>query len=393
MRLAPESDGRDPFYVDPLSHALTGGVFAALVSPLKHRRLAAGIGALAGMAADLDIFLRSESDPLLTLDYHRGFTHGLVFIPFGALVVALVLQLFVQRWMRFRETFVASFAAWSVHGLLDAATSYGTRLWWPFSDERVAWNLVAVVDPLYTVPLLLLLLPLFWKRGRQWPALALSWALLYLGLGYVQQERATEAARELAQSRGHQPAVIEAKPSIFNNILFRILYEADGFYYVDAVRVGYFSKAQYFEGKRVPVLDLPKTFPNLDPDTTLARDIERFRRFSMGYLYLAPGEAPIVSDLRYSWLPNSVQPLWGIRVDPSRPEEHVEFVTSRKADEATKAEFFRMLRGRPADASPNKQHENHNPLLEDGTGTSDRGTKKPKPLAELRLEKRMWARA
>ena len=47
---------------------------------------------------------------------------------------------------------------YATHGLLDACTSYGTVLFWPFSNERLTWNNISIVDPLLTIPALILLL-------------------------------------------------------------------------------------------------------------------------------------------------------------------------------------------------------------------------------------------
>ncbi len=331
--------------MDPLSHAVTGGALAGSAARPEERRRAVLIGAVAGMAPDIDVFFRSASDPLLHLDFHRGFTHGIAFAPVGALLTAFALFPLLYRGLAFGRIYLFALLGWLHHGFLDAATSYGTQLWWPFSDARVAWNWVSVVDPLYTVPVLgLLAMALVSVRRRPLAAhLAVGWALAYLALGAWQQHRAVNAGRELAAQRGHAPDVVEAKPSIFNNILFRTLYEDGGEYHVDAVRIGYLSRPRFFEGASVPVFDAAQAFPSLPHGSVLARDIERFRRFSMGYLYQPPDNPEIVADLRYSMVPDSIEPLWGIRVDPALAEEHAPFEHFRDAGRETRERFFEML--------------------------------------------------
>ena len=73
--------------MDPFTQGLLGGAAAASVARSRHTRLAAGIGFAAGILADADILIRSASDPLLNVEYHRHFTHALVFIPVGGLIV------------------------------------------------------------------------------------------------------------------------------------------------------------------------------------------------------------------------------------------------------------------------------------------------------------------
>ena len=77
--------------MDPVSQGALGAAAALVVAKPDQIRSAAMLGALAGMAPDLDVFIRSSADPLLFLEYHRQFTHALVFIPVGALICALVL--------------------------------------------------------------------------------------------------------------------------------------------------------------------------------------------------------------------------------------------------------------------------------------------------------------
>ena len=121
---------------------------------MRHRNLArlTFIGALAGMAPDLDVLIRSNTDPLLFLEYHRQFTHSLLFIPLGSLLCALVFWKTIGRGINFSTVWLAAFLGYLTHGLLDACTTYGTLLLWPFSDARIAWNTIAVIDPLFTLP-------------------------------------------------------------------------------------------------------------------------------------------------------------------------------------------------------------------------------------------------
>ena len=92
------------------------------------------------MAPDLDVLIRSSHDPLLFLEYHRQFTHSLFFIPVGALICALAFYPVTRRALSFRETWILSALGYATHGLLDACTTYGTLLLWPFSQERFAWH-------------------------------------------------------------------------------------------------------------------------------------------------------------------------------------------------------------------------------------------------------------
>lgn len=333
--------------MDPVSQGALGAAFAQTVTG-RRRLLAAGLlGALGGMAPDLDVLIRSSSDPLLFLDYHRQFTHALVFIPVGAWLCAVILHPIARRWLRFRETWLFCGLGYATHGLLDACTSYGTQLLWPFSDARIAWNHVAVVDPLFTLPLLGLLAAAALRRRPRLATFGLAWAVLYIGFGFVQGQRAEQAAAALAESRGHLPERLTVKPSFANLLVWKSIYRAEGSFHVDAVRVG--LHARIVPGERVPALDLARDLPWLQPASRQGRDLERFRRFSADYLALDPADPHRVVDIRYSMVPNQIDALWGIRLDPAAPaDQPVAFFTNRRASADHRAALVRLIRGTDA---------------------------------------------
>jgi inner membrane protein len=330
--------------MDPVSQGALGAAFAGTVAGRQRLATAGVLGLLGGMAPDLDVLIRSASDPLLELEYHRQFTHALVFIPVGALITALVLHPFVRRRLRFRETWLCCGLGYATHGLLDACTSYGTQLFWPFSDARVAWNHVAVVDPLFTLPLVVLVLIAVVRNRRAYAVAGLCWVVLYVGAGALQGARAAAAAHSLAAERGHRAGQLTVKPSFGNILLWKSIYLAEGRYYVDAIRAG--AAITVVPGTSVPALDRARDLPWLDPASRQAHDLERFRWFSGGYVALDPQTSDKVVDVRYSMVPNEIDALWGIVLDPdAAATAPVDFVVDRRADARHRAALWRLLRG------------------------------------------------
>ena len=328
--------------MDPVSQGVLGAAAAQAFARPRQVAIAGLLGALAGMAPDLDVLIRSREDPLLFLEYHRQFTHALVFIPIGAAVCTAVLFPLVRQRCRAREAYLYCLLGYATHGLLDACTSYGTQLYWPFSNHRVAWNNISIVDPLFTVPLLVLV-GLAARRGRVALArAACGWVVLYLSLGLLQRDRAEDAGRAVARSRGHAPAAVEAKPAFASLLLWKTIYEHAGRYYVDAVRVG--TEPWHFPGQSAPKLVLARDLPWLDPDTQQGRDLERFRWFSQDHLALDARNPRDVIDIRYSMLPDRIDPLWGIRLDPSAPNDaYSRFVTQRRLARGDRERMLAML--------------------------------------------------
>ncbi|MGB2377272.1 MAG: metal-dependent hydrolase [Luminiphilus sp.] len=330
--------------MDPLSQATLGA--AAAQSLIKKSDLAriALIGALAGMAPDLDVLIQSSTDPLLQLEYHRQFTHSLIFIPVGALLCAIAFWPFMRRHMSFKAIWLTALAGYATHALLDACTTYGTLLLWPFSDARIAWNTISVVDPVFTLPLLGFVIAAGVKKSQFIGRLGMAWVAFYLSIGVIQEERAIAAGEALAADRGHAPDVVSAKPSFGNLLLWKTVYEYDDHFWVDAVRAG--GDVTIIEGDHVARLNLQSSFPWLDTDSQQARDVERFRWFSNDYLAIDSDDAFLIVDMRYSHLPNEIKGLWGIRLDPdASADEHVTWIARRSADSERFEQLWAMLKG------------------------------------------------
>lgn len=343
--------------MDPLSQASLGASLSqSFANDRSKQGIALVIGALAGMAPDLDVLIRSADNPILFLEFHRQFTHSLIFIPFGALFCALAFYpLLVSKWFRkkwpasslsFSQVYLFSFLGYATHGLLDACTSYGTQLFWPFSTERFAWNTVSIIDPLFTVPVLALVLLAAYRKNVRYARFAFAYSVIYLSLGLVQHHRAEAAAFELAKQREHQVERVQVKPSFGNRHVWKIIYEYDGRYYVDAVRL--LLKTEYITGTSIQKLDVKRDFPWLPADSQQAKDIERFRWFSDGYLAVSRRNPNLIMDVRYSYLPNRINSMWGVEVDRQLIDEgkldaHVRYEIKSGTDKKTVKRFMDMV--------------------------------------------------
>lgn len=328
--------------MDLITQGLAGAALAAAAAPAPQLRRVALIGAVAGMLPDADILIRSADDPLFNLEYHRHFSHALAFIPIGALLVALAFLPFLRGRLGFAPTWAFAMLGMASAGLLDACTSFGTHLIWPFSDARIAWNLIAIVDPLFSLALAAGVV-LAWRSQSASAARAgLALALLYLGIALVQQQRAESALVELAAARGHAIERSEVKPTLGNILLWRGVYLSDDRFHVAALRAGV-SGVRIYDGGAVPRFHARQS--GLPPESVQARDIARFARLSDDYLVLHPQRPGVIGDLRYAMLPDAIAPLWGIAIDPAAPDRHVEFVTLRDAGPEVRRKFFALLRG------------------------------------------------
>jgi len=333
--------------MDPLTHIALGASLGYAGFGRRLGRHAATAGGLAAFAPDADVFISSATDPLLAIEYHRGFTHAVSFAPVGAAVVAAV-WLLHRDWRtpaRWLPLWLCSLVAYLSHELLDAATSYGTRLWWPFSDHRAGWDLISIIDPPIT---LVLLAGLVWAVVRRRPrpaAVGLAVAAAYLGFGAVQHGRAVHAVQRIAAARGHTIARLEAMPTMANNIVWRALYVHDGRIYSDRIRIGWFSAATLREGWSVPVLAAVDLTP-AEKSRDTRRSFARFAWFSEHWVARSPSDATLLADMRYSLSSEAFDPIWGIRFTPAGAPTEVEWINRARARDLGLRPLWNEISGR-----------------------------------------------
>lgn len=316
--------------MDPFTHALLGASAAQLAFGRRLPRRAWLIGAGAGLAPDLDFFIRSASDPLLNIELHRQFTHALAFIPVGGALSGLPWLLRQRARAEWRPVLGAATLAYATHGLLDACTNYGTQLLWPFADLRVAWHLVTTIGPPITLMLLMGLLGALLGR-RRWPAaLGLIGCLAYLGIAVGQQARGHAAQALVAEARGHPIARAKVFPTVGNPVLWRAVYESHGVLYTDRIRLG--STPSFKPGSTVPLSTEASLPAALRTNPRVLRDYRRFSRFSDGWVARAPAQPEVLGDARYSLSTERFEPIWGVRFHPDRelPTEWVDFTRQNR---------------------------------------------------------------
>lgn len=330
--------------MDPLTHTLLGASLGYVTFGRRLGRTAAAVGGLAAFVPDADVFIRGATDPLLAIEYHRHFTHSLVFAPVGAAVIAAL-----WLWQKTHRThwlplYACALSAYFSHCLLDAATSYGTQLFWPFTRHRFGWDFISVIDLLVTLPLAI---GLTWSllRRRFRPALvALTVAFAYLGFGVVQHARANAAQRTLAAARGHTLERHEVMPTMANNLVWRALYAHEGRLYSDRIRVGWFSAATVRPGWSLPLIGLDDLTPH-EKSRNTRHAFERFAWFSEHWIARSPDDPDVLGDMRYSLSADAFDPIWGIRFTADDEPIEVAWVNRTRDRKISPAELWSEIAG------------------------------------------------
>ncbi len=284
--------------MDSVTQILLGASVAGAVVPAAHRRAAMLAGAALGTLPDLDSFPIQlfTDDPVALMTLHRGFSHSLFVLP---LVAWAIWAFYRRRGGRVAESphrwFWAIQLSLVTHPLLDAFTVYGTQLLWPLATPPVLWSSVFIIDPGYTLWLLLGVVVAIFAGTKPVAGRALVAGLVlstaYLGWSLVAKavvER--EAARSLA-ALGLQDAPRFSVPMPFNTLLWRVVaMTPDGF----------------VEGEHSLVADArPIAFRHHDSDTEALAQVAGFpavRRlawFNRGFMKAQVRDGQLVlSDLR-----------------------------------------------------------------------------------------------
>ncbi len=308
--------------MDPITQTVCGAIVAQAIFNKKLGRSAVLFGAIGGILPDIDVLFRF-SDPIVAWDMHRHFTHALAFIPIGGLIAALPFLLRSHWRQHWKLAIGAATVGWATHGLIDCCTSYGTYLLWPFTNARYAWDNMSIIDPLFTLPILIGVL---WAlaRGTTRPArIALAYAFVYLGMSVVQHARVMNVQQTLAEQRGHEIARGRVMPTLGNQILWRSIYEADGMLYADAVRAPWFGHAMVKRGESVALARLDDLAAPLKENEHIRSSFETFSHFADGYLAVIGGAADdpiLLGDVRYSLTPGGFAPMWGIAIERGNPK-------------------------------------------------------------------------
>ncbi|GGA67739.1 membrane protein [Arenimonas soli] len=223
--------------MDSLTQIVLGAAIAGAIAPARHRRAALAAGAALGTLPDLDSLPMwfMGLDPVTNMTWHRGPSHSLlVLLP----LAALLWSLFKRTGGRVAEAptrwFWAITLALVTHPLLDAFTVYGTQLWWPLPPSPAMWASLFIIDPLYTLPLLLgclVALVRGWRPSAQKALVAgLALSSVYLGWSLAAKAMVDRAAERTLAAQGLQDAPRFSVPMPFNTLLWRVVVMTpDGF--------------------------------------------------------------------------------------------------------------------------------------------------------------------
>jgi inner membrane protein len=251
-------------------------------------------GAVAGTLPDLDVLV-DHGDPIHNMVLHRAETHALFWLTIFSLPLAAGVARLHGEWALWRRWWLALWLVLVTHPLLDAMTVYGTQLALPFSNHPYGVGSVFIIDPLYTLPLLVGTGWALVSRGGARSLVAngagLALSTVYLVWGVAAQQHVDQVARASATAQGIAAERMLVTPTAFNSLLWRVVVLAGDHYHE-----GFYS-----------LLDAePRIhFDRFERGNALAREVQgidgvqRIVAFSKGFYKLQQeGARVLISDLR-----------------------------------------------------------------------------------------------
>ncbi|MBC8757194.1 metal-dependent hydrolase [Kordia sp. YSTF-M3] len=290
--------------MDSLTQIVLGAACAEAALGKKIGNKALMFGAIGGTIPDLDVFVGNwmygnQIDAML---FHRGFMHSMTFAILAAFLLGLLVyklydtgkrkDLTTQKdwtWLFFLSIFT--------HPILDCFTGYGTQLFLPFSDYRVAFSNISVADPTYTVPFLLcLIVMMFFNRKnptrRLWLKLGFGISSIYMLFTIGNKFYINSVFEKSLAEQGITYQRYNTEPSILNNVLWFGIAETETEYHVAFYSL-FDTKNVFIDWEVIPKTHdlIPKSNP----------DLASLAWFSNDYYNLSKNEdgTYIYSDLRY----------------------------------------------------------------------------------------------
>ena len=226
--------------MDSLTQLTLGAAVAVATLPQtnSNKLKLAATGAVLATLPDLDVLL-DYGDVVSNMVLHRAQSHAFFFQTLLAPLLAYLAAVVCRQRQYYWRWLLATWLILISHSAIDAMTVYGTQLALPFSNFPYAVGSIFIIDPLYTLPLLIGV-GLYLRRQNYTAAYRANlWGLglssVYMLWTVVAQWQVSHIARQSldAQQLSYQKMLVTPTP--LNTLLWRIVVitdhgYAEGFY-------------------------------------------------------------------------------------------------------------------------------------------------------------------
>lgn len=284
--------------MDTITHSAIGMCLGELIAGKQLGKKAMLYGIIASNIPDVDVTASVWINPADALLAHRGFTHSILF----AVLCTPLLALAAIKWSKkktlsFNHWMILFGSGLFVHIFIDAFTTYGTGWFEPFSHQRISFNTLFIIDPLYSLPLLISAILILVKK-KNFPRRAMiAKAGIYTATIYMLLSISVKLYVDTRVKHSFAASHISCNnfmttPTPFNILLWYIIGKTDSDYYI-----GYYS---IFDSK------FPIAFSHIhNSDSLIAKvadreELDKLIRFSQGYyVYTHKGDTVYINDMRF----------------------------------------------------------------------------------------------
>ncbi len=222
--------------MDSLTHIVFGAALGEVILGQKVGKKALWLGAIANSIPDLDVFL-VFGDPIREITIHRGFSHSFLFPFLAAPPLAWLADKFFKDKIGFLSWFWFFFFLIITHPILDSLTTYGTQFFLPFSDYRVNFSSLFIIDFLFTIPLLAASIACWiaqtnHPKRKLWAKSALIISSFYVFTGFASKTYASHVFEQQLQQKGIETNHRMTGVTPFNLLLWYNVAEVDSGYFI-----------------------------------------------------------------------------------------------------------------------------------------------------------------
>jgi inner membrane protein len=282
--------------MDTLTHTVLGACLGEAIAGKKLGKKAMLYGAIANNLPDADVAAALWTDHAENMLVHRGITHSILI---AVLLTPALAYGFRKKYpdLTIKECMLLWGTGLFSHIFIDAYTSYGTGWFEPFSSTRVTFNALYIVDPVFTMPMVvatlaLLILGRYSPKRSRWTKAGLYISAGYLILVSLNKLYINSIIKENIEQQNLSYSKFMATPTPLNNFLWYVIIDSD-----DDLYTGYYSD---FDKSRTIDLDtINKNDSLLHPYKT-HEEVSYLLRFSQDYYCLNKIDTAVIfNDLRF----------------------------------------------------------------------------------------------
>lgn len=286
--------------MDSISQIALGAGVGELVLGKKIGNKAILFGAIAGTIPDLDVFVNffvtlSESE---ALRIHRSYSHAAFPQLFIALPFTYLSYILFKKKISFSRWYLLWYLGFLTHALLDCCTTYGTQFFLPFSNHLVGFNNISVVDPLYTIPFLILLTILFFYKKESNTRRLITWlsvliSTAYIGYATFNKFHSEKIFKHALMVNKINYQSFSTSPPLFTSFMWNMIAYTDSTIYVAEYSI--FQKK-----KKIEFVEYPRNLELLE-DAKNSEAIQTLLWFSQGNYFVEKGLNDTIDFFNIKW--------------------------------------------------------------------------------------------